>query len=327
MDFCHCHVHSVYSILDGINKLDALVARVKELGMTACALTDHGNLHGMIDFYKECKKGGVKPIIGIECYITADPDGAEEDYKKTRDNHHMVLMAQNNKGLENLFWLLSNGNLNNFYYKPRINVNTLKGRAEGLVATSACVGGVVAQQGEFFQSEDGKGWFRDNDDKALRMAKDLQDAFQGRFYLEIQDQDMWEQTALNEFLVALGKREKIPLVISADAHYLKKEDRETHAMIMAQQLKKTIEEYESGSEMKYGNGFYIKSPQEMLDGAIKHGAEEAFWNTTEIAKMCNVEIELGKYKMPNFDVTKAEDYNEFKQYKASGRIECTTKGG
>lgn len=327
MDFCHCHVHSVYSILDGINKLDALVARVKELGMSACALTDHGNLHGMIDFYKECKKGGIKPIIGIECYITADPDGAEKDYKKTRDNHHMVLLAQNNKGLENLFWLLSNGNLNNFYYKPRINIDVLKSRTEGLIATSACVGGVVAQQGEFFLAENGQGWYRDNDDKALKMAKDLHEAFNGRFYLEMQDQDMWEQTAFNKYLVELGKKEKIPLVISADAHYLLKEDKHTHAMIMAQQLKKTIDEYESGSEMKYGGGFYIKSPEEMLEGAIKHSAEEAFWNTTEIAKSCNVEIELGKYKMPDFDVTKADDYNEFKQYKATGKFDCTTKGG
>jgi DNA polymerase-3 subunit alpha len=319
LDFCHCHVHSVYSILDGINKLDQLVARCKELGMSACALTDHGNLHGMVDFYKECKKGGIKPIIGIECYITADPDGLEDNSDKTRDNHHCVLIAQNNKGLANLFWLLSNGNLNNFYYKPRINIEVLKARSEGLIATSACVGGWVAQQG-VFDTENKV--FLDPDGKAYKAAKDLHDVFQGRFFLEIQDQDMWEQTAFNKWIVDLSTKEKIPTLISADAHYLRAEDRNTHAMIMAQQLKKTIHEYESGSDMKYGGGFYIKSPQEMLDGAIKHGSEQAFWNSMEIAKMCNVDIELGKYKMPSFDITKASDYDEFKRSKASTKFEC-----
>lgn len=325
MDFCHCHVHSVFSVLDGINRLDQLVSRVKELGMTACALTDHGNLHGMIDFYKECKKASIKPIIGVECYITNDPDGVDEEYKKTRDNHHMVLLAQNNKGLENLFFLISNGNLNNFYYKPRINYNTLRERTEGLIATSACIGGIVAQQGEFFLGSDLKGWYRDTNDNATRVAKELSEAFEGRFYLEIQDQTMWEQRVFNQFAVSLAKKEKIPLTISADAHYLRKEDQSTHAMIMAQQLKKTIDEYESSSEMKYGDGFYIKSPEEMLEGAKRYNAEEAFWNTTEIANKCNVEIELGKYKMPSFTIEKAEDYEEFKQYKATGRLECSTK--
>ncbi len=322
LDFCHTHVHSVFSVLDGINRLDQLVARCKELGMSSCALTDHGNLHGMIDFYKECKKGGIKPIVGIECYITRDPDGVDEDYKKTRDNHHCILLAQNNTGLANLFWLITNGNLNNFYYKPRINIETLKAKSEGLICTSACVGGWVAQQG-IFDAE--KKLFLDPESKAYVAARELHEVFGNRFYLEIQDQDMWEQTAFNKFLVDIAKRDKIQLLITADAHYLKKEDKDTHAMIMAQQLKKTIDEYESGSEMKYGGGFYIRSPEEMKEAAIRHDAEEAFWNSNEIAKMCNIEIELGKYKMPLFDVTKADDYDEFKQYKATGSFECTAR--
>jgi DNA polymerase III subunit alpha len=315
-DFCHLHVHSTYSVLDGINRLDSLVARCKELGMSACALTDHGNLHGALDFYKECRKQGVKPIIGIEAYITNDPDGMEEG--KTRDNHHMVLIAQNAKGFSNLCWLLSNANINNFYYKPRIHINTLKARAEGLIATSACLGGWIAKHCIFDQQYKSSA-IRDPDAMAHTIAE-LDEAFQGRFYLELQDQDMWEQDHYNEMLLS---RKYKRYTISSDAHYLKKEDQATHKMIMAQQLKKTIDEYESGSEMKYGSGFYIRSPEEMLEGAKRIGCESAFHNTMEIAGMCSLELELGKYKMPEFDVTKTVDYEEFKRYKTTN--ECKAR--
>ena len=314
LDFTHLHVHSTYSILDGINKLDQLVARVKELGMSSVALTDHGNLHGAVDFYKEAKKAGVKPIIGIEAYITADPDDMEEG--KTRDNHHMVLLAQNKTGFANLCWLLTNANLHNFYYKPRINIHKLKERAEGIIATSACVGGWIAQHGVF---DTEKKTFTDPDAKAFTQILELSEAFQGRFFLEIQDQDMWEQDAFNKWLKL---QLSAPKVITADAHYLKKEDQATHRMIMAQQLKKTIHEYESGSEMKYGSGFYIKSPEEMTAGAARCGMDEAAENTMAIAGMCSLDLELGKYKMPAFDVTKTSDYDEFQRYRTTGTIEC-----
>ena len=318
-NFCHLHLHSQFSLLDGINRFDSLVARVKELGMTSCAVTDHGNLYGALDFYKEAKKGGIKPIIGMEAYITNDQDKLEEN--KNRDNHHLVLLAQNKKGFANLCKLISNANFNNFYYKPRININLLKENCEGLIATSACIGGWVAQGGVFLEDKH----YRDPDSIALNRALELKEAFQGRFYLEIQDQEMWEQKAFNEWILAIHKGAGIPTIISADAHYLKKEDQDTHKLIMAQQLKKTLEEYEAGTEMKYGSGFYVKSPEEMLIGAKKAGLEEAAENTLQVAEECNLDFELGKYNMPLFDITKASDYDEFKRYQSTSRFECYTK--
>lgn len=313
-DFCHLHVHSTYSILDGINKLDALVARVKELGMSSVALTDHGNLHGALDFYKEAKKQGVKPIIGIEAYITNDKDGLEAN--RTRDNHHMVLLAQNAEGFSNLCYLLSNANITNFYYKPRIYIGNLLERAKGIVATSACLGGWLARHVTW--GEDQTRADCDLDGPISTGIRDLCEAFGGRFFLELQDQDMWEQGVYNKILLEMGNRiPGLKYTISSDAHYLKKEDQKTHAMIMAQQLKKTLEEYESGSEMKYGSGFYIRSPEEMLEGAKRVGCEAAFHNTMEIASMCNLEIELGKYKMPAFDITKTDDYEEFRKQRTT----------
>lgn len=313
-DFCHLHVHSNYSVLDGTNKIPALVARVKELGMSACAITDHGNLHGIVEFQKEAEKVGIKPVLGCEAYITEDEDGIENNADKTNDNHHMVILAQNNQGLRNLSWLISNANLRNFYRKPRISMKNLEQRADGLIATSACLGGVVIKRATWLPEEEK---IVDLEGEATSRARKLSSIFQGRFYLEIQDNDMWEQNAANHLLINMAKSEGLPLVITADAHYLQHEDATTHELIMAQQQKKTLEEYREGDAMKYGRGYYIRSPKEMFEAAKKWGAEEAFWNTIEIAEMCTTKIELGQRHMPVFDPSKETDYQDFLAWRAS----------
>lgn len=312
--FVHLHTHTVYSILDGIIKLDSLCTRVKELNMPAIAITDHGNLHGAIEFYKAAKKAEIKPIIGCEVYVTVDPDGMQkgkDDF--IRDNHHLVLLAQNEIGLKNLFWMISNANLRNFYYKPRININTLATYSNGLIATSACLGGLVAKR--LLYTPECK-TVSDPDGNAESMAKYLQTTFPGRFYLELQDhENSWEQNKYNEYLLGLGRRLEIPFIITTDAHYLNREDYETHQFIMAQQFKKTLEEYKADDKMYYGSDFYIRPPTEMKALAEKWNCLQAYDNTLNIAEQCNVEIELGKYKMPDFDVTQTKDYQDFLKWK------------
>ena len=165
LDFCHLHVHSEYSILDGLNKIDKLCERVAELGMTSCALTDHGVMHGAIEFYKHAKKNGIKPLVGVEAYITEDPDDSEV---KTKDNNHLVMIAMNEKGLENLIWMTNQANLHNFYYKPRIWEKHLETRAEGIVVTSACLGGVIAKKG-FPKKPTRKGLSQEEYDAAMQV--------------------------------------------------------------------------------------------------------------------------------------------------------------
>ena len=329
-DFCHLHVHSQYSILDGLNKVDNLCQRISELGMSSCALTDHGVLHGAIEFYKSAKKHGIKPLVGVEAYITEDPDHSEE---KTHDNNHMILIAMNEVGFQNLVWMTNQANLHNFYYKPRIWEKHFETRAEGIVATTACLGGVVAKKG-FPKKPSRKGLSQGEFDikmqehmanklkpfdyrgLALARLKKLYELFNGRLYLEIQDNVMAEQTRFNRWAIETSKREKIPLVITADAHFLTKEDKRAHNLIMAQQFKKTLDDYESDEDGcnktdVYGDGVYVRSSKEMLEAAIKIGSEESFYNTLEVPKMCNLDIKLDEYQMPFFDISKELDYQEF----------------
>lgn len=312
LQFTHLHVHSIYSTLDGINRIDALCKRVKELGMTSCALTDHGNLHGVVEFYKTAKKEGINPIIGIEGYLTDDEDGMDKP-ARTKDNYHMVLVAKDDEGLSNLFKLSSLSFQQNFYYRPRIWKKNLEKYSKGLIATSACLGGYPAQNCEV---DEATKTFSDPNGKALAAAKYFDEVFEGRYYLELQENTgMWEQHAWNQWILANAKQNNLKTTISADAHYLKKEDSATHAIIMAMQLGKTIEEYNAASSMKYGDGFYIRSPAEMLQAAQNIGCEEAFWNTNEIASQCAVNLKLGHTDMPAFDITKEEDYADFQLWK------------
>lgn len=315
--FTHLHVHSDYSVLDGTNKLKPLCERIKELGMSAVAVTDHGVLHGVVDFYKTAKEVGIKPIIGVEAYVTMDQDGLEKK-DMTRDNYHMILLAKNNTGLKNLYRLVSKANTDNFYYKPRISIHNLKDNHEGIIATSACLGGWIAKQGVY---TDDNGWEPGEEqgpEKALMVGLGI---FGKDFYVEIQDNGLPQQTAFNNWAIAEAKRapNSVRLVMAADAHYLKAEDYATHQLIMAQQFKKTLDEYKGiGCEDKealvYSDKLFIRSPEDMIQVCDSWGVPEAATNTLKIAEQCNVEIEIGKYKSPNFDVTEADDYEEFLQW-------------
>jgi DNA polymerase-3 subunit alpha len=321
-DFTHLHVHTEFSILDGVNKIKPLIERVKGLGMPACAITDHGVLHGVIDFYKECRKQEVKPIIGCEAYITDDRDDKEKG-TRTRDNRHMILLCQNETGLHNLIWMINRANLHNFYYKPRICWDHLITRNEGLIATSACLAGVVAKPAN---PEKGiRGMVRnpeaqtytDPQKEGRTRAFMLKEIFGDRFYLEIQAHDMWEQKAYNKWAIELAKKDDHQLVITSDAHYLREADKEVHELLMAQQLKMTREEYLAQDMMRYEGGkFWIREQDEMYREAAAMHAESAFWNTIEIMERCDLEITLGEYQTPHYDVTKAPDYEDFKLWRA-----------
>lgn len=324
-DFCHLHVHTEYSVLDGANKVEKLVERVKNLGMPACAITDHGVLHGIIEFYKTAKAAGVKPVLGCEAYITEDEDGLEKT-DMHRDNRHMVLLVQNEVGLKNLIWLINNANMNNFYYKPRIFHGNFKERSEGLIATSACLGGIAAKKTTFTPGEDREikapgsifseenNLFKDPYGVGEHWVNELiRPHFEGRLYLEVQDHEIKMQKAYNKWLIARAKEWDLPMVITADAHYLREEDKATHNLIMAQQMKMTLTEYEEKEDKNdySGGNFFIREPEDMYQAAAKMGVEEAFWNTTKIAESCNVEITLGKYQNPQFDITTSDDYQDF----------------
>lgn len=320
-NFVHLHTHTQYSVLDGIIKIDDLCKRVVALGQKACAITDHGVMYGVIEFYKAAKKYGIKPIIGCEVYITEDPD--DSDQQKTRDNKHMVLLAMNNKGLSDLYWLVTNANIHNFYHKPRINIDILKERSSNLIATSACLGGVIAKSrrikndkilvsGAVYNEETHT--FTDPDGTAEAWFLRLRNIFGDRFYFEIQDNGMWEQEAFNSWGLKKCIQYNIEPVITADAHYLTSRDSTTHTLIMAQQLKKTLTEYNEEGKMKYGPHFFIRETNDMYKAVSRIGAGAAAINTMEIADRCNVELTLGKYESPQFDITQEKDYEDFKEW-------------
>ena len=325
-DFAHLHVHTQYSILDGTIGISELIARVKQLGMSACAITDHGNIHGLIEFYKEATKNGIKPILGCEAYITMDPDGLEKT-ERTRDNYHMVLLAMDEAGYRNLLLLSSNAQLNNFYYKPRISFEKLLENNEGLICTTACLGGIAARQ--MVIAEDGtikvlgsiydttKKIFKDPLNIIRPRLLTLKEAFGDRLYIELQDHDMWEQKAYNLWAQRTAWDLDIPLVIATDAHYLRERDYTKHSLIIAQQMKQTLKNYKDGGAMHYDTKCYLREATEMHEVATAYASPEAAENTLAIAERCNIELELGVYQTPQLDITKCNDYNDFLAWKTS----------
>ena len=311
--FCHLHVHSMYSILDGENKIDALVKQASLYGMKQVALTDHGTMMGSLEFYKACKKYGVKPVIGVEAYITDDPDNLDKA-EMTKDNHHLVMVAKNNTGLKNLMDLVSRAQLNNFYYKPRISKSNLNPETtEGIIATSACLGNEVNRVGGW------NGERYENREAMHNAASWYAKTFPKRYYLEIQDNDdeAGQQAAYNAIVIELANELGIRNVITSDAHYTTLEAANTHTMLMAMQFKKTREEYVAGGEMKYGPWFYLRSPEEMLEAARKYNCEDAFWSAADIGQQCNVDITLGQYQTPVLNIESEPDYAEFLQSEES----------
>jgi len=309
MNYSPLHLHTHFSTLDGVIKIPDLITHLKENNFLSCAISDHGTMAGVIDFYRECIDNNIKPILGVEAYVTEDKDESEE---KQRDNYHLVLLCRNNEGLSNLIWLISQANLHNFYYKPRISRKNLETHSEGLIALSACLAGYPARM---LRREDSiQKVFCDDRRDYVRILKWFQEVFNGDYYLEIQDHDFWEQEVFNDFIVPFARKENFPLVITSDAHYLKKSDHKTHEILMAMQFKMTLEEYRISDTMRYGDSNYIKSYEEILSSAQKYNAEDAVENTVKITEQCHTEINFGEYKLPVFKIKEADDYKEFKEW-------------
>ncbi len=308
MDFAHLHTHSqAGSLLDGAIKIEEYAPVCKDLGMTSIGITDHGSLAGTMEFYRECKKAGIKPLLGMEGYLTLDDDGLDNE-QKTRDNYHIILYAMNQKGWENMLYLSSNAYQNNFYYKPRISIKQLRNHADGLICNSACLSSICSRSASY---DDINKVYLDEHHAAEKWISSFKELFQGRFYLELMQSSQPEQIAYNEFLIRMGKKLGIKNIITADAHYTKAEDEGLHELLMAMQSKRTIDEYRKDGYFRYEN-CYLRSPKEMLAAAKLVGNQDAFYNTIEVSSQINLELELGKYRLPVFDITTDSDYNEFK---------------
>lgn len=309
--FTHIHLHSQHSLLDGAIQFPALVERCKEFGMTSVACTDHGVMGGLVDFYKKCREGGIKPILGVEAYITDDPDGKESDL--TRDNMHMVLLAKDIEGYSRLSELISNAAFKNFYYKPRICKKSLPYLSGHVVATSACLAGILAAKSNFVLDQQERATSIELTEAAENDLEFYLRIFGEDFFLEIQG---WEdgsnyQTLYNNLMVYTGQKKGIPLVITADAHYLRLEDQELHKLLMAMQLKMSLQEYIQRGDLQYGPFFYFADQEEMWKRAKKIGYEEAASNTNVIAEKCNAELPLGKFLLPSYPIEGEDDYKAF----------------
>ncbi len=289
--FTHLHLHTQYSLLDGFTRIDKLMSRCKELGMDSVAITDHGVMFGVVDFYKQAKKHGIKPIIGCEVYVAQRSRFDRENIDKR--SYHLVLLAENQVGYQNLINLVSIGFTEGYYYKPRVDYEILKKHSEGIIALSACLAGEVQQrllEGDY--------------DEAKRTALKLQEVFgKDNFFLEVQDHGIEEQAKVNLFLQKLSRETQIPLVATNDVHYTDKEDNKTHEILMCIQTGKTLKD-EHRMEFKT-NEFYLKSPQEMK--ALFKGYDGAIENTTAIAQRCHVEFDFETIHLPKFEINDSDE--------------------
>ncbi len=288
MNFAHLHVHTEYSLLDGSNKIKEYVARVKELGMNSAAITDHGSMYGVIDFYKEAKEAGIKPILGCEVYVAPHSRFDRESTEGEDRYYHLVLLAENNEGYQNLIKIVSRGYTEGFYYRPRVDKELLKTYHTGLIALSACLAGEVQKE-----------ILKEQYEKACKVAKEYLAIFgEGNFFLELQDHGIAEQKRVNQTLLRMSKELSIPLVATNDIHYTYKEDVKPHDILLCLQTGKRLADED---RMRYEGGqYYVKSQEEMA--ALFPYALEALENTQKIADRCQVEIEFGVTKLPKYDV-------------------------
>lgn len=294
--FTHLHVHTEYSLLDGSGKIKDMIKRVKELGMDSIAITDHGVMFGVVDFYKEAIAQDIKPIIGCEVYIAAR--GLEQkDPRLDQTQYHLILLAKNQKGYDNLKKIVSKGYIDGFYYKPRVDANFLREHSEGIISLSACIGGEIPQA------------ILKGDEKLAReLIIRYQDIFgKENFYIEIQNHGLEEEIALNHRLISLARELDAPLVATNDVHYIKKEDATPHDILLCIQTGTTVEEE---NRMRFPNDeFYLKSPGEMEE--LFSAVPEALENTTKIAHECNVFFDFDHLHLPKFDVPGGEDSSTY----------------
>ena len=296
MSFVHLHVHTEYSLLDGACRIDRMMERVKELGQDSIAITDHGVMYGCIDFYKAAKAAGIKPIIGCEVYV-ARRKMADRVHGLDNDPYHLVLLCKNRQGYENLCYMVSEAFLHGFYGKPRIDLELLRQRHDGLIALSACLAGAIPQalMNESYASA--KAY-------ALQMADIMGD---GNFYLELQNHGIPEQLAVNQGIGRLARETGLPLVVTNDAHYLRREDAKMQDVLLCIQTGKTVDDE---NRMRFSSDdFYLKSEEELR--ALFPGCEEAFDNTVKIAQQCNLDFVFHEYHLPAYPVPEGYTNEEF----------------
>ena len=288
MEFVHLHVHTEYSLLDGSNKINEYVARVKELGMNSAAITDHGVMFGCIDFYKAAKAAGIKPIMGCEVYVAPGSRFDKEAGHAEDKYYHLVLLAENQQGYENLMKIVSKGFIDGFYYKPRVDLELLAQYHQGIIALSACLAGEVARYIT-------RGLYEEAKKAAIRYEEIFG---KGNFFLELQDHGIPQQQTVNSQLLRMHQETGIDLVATNDIHYTYSTDAQAHDILLCVQTGKRLQDED---RMRYEGGqYYVKSPQEMAE--LFSYAPEAIANTQKIADRCNVEIEFGVTKLPKFDV-------------------------
>ncbi|MEE3392396.1 MAG: DNA polymerase III subunit alpha [Lachnospiraceae bacterium] len=287
MAFAHLHVHTEYSLLDGACRIEELPARAHELGFTHLAITDHGNMYGVIDFYKACKKNGIRPVIGCEVYVAPGSRHSKETEYGKRRYYHLILLCENNTGYQNLIKLVSYGFTEGFYYKPRIDHELLEKYHEGLIALSACFAGKVAAS-----------IIENNYEEAKREALYMEGLFgHDNYFLELQDHGLAQDKKVNAGVMRLSKETGIPMVCTNDVHYLKPEDYEAHDILLCIQTQKQVDDKD---RLRYTGGqYYLKSEEEMRK--LFPYAQAACDNTEKIAERCNVEFKFHDYKLPKFD--------------------------
>lgn len=304
--FCHLHLHTEYSLLDGSGKIKKLVKKAKELGMESMAITDHGVMYGCVDFYKAAKEEGIKPILGCEVYV-ASKSMHIKNVDKDNTTNHLVLLVKNEVGYENLMKIVSEASIEGFYYKPRVDHDYLRKHSEGIIALSACLGGEVQ-----------RALLNEDYEKAKEVALAYKDIFKEGFYLELQNHGMDEQRRVNELNIKLSKETGIPLVATNDVHYIEQKDSKSHDILMCIQTGKTVEDTD---RRRYpSDQFYLKSAEEMYD--MFAYVKEALENTVKIADECNFDYEFHVSKLPKFPLPeRAEPFTYLRDTCFMGLIE------
>ncbi|OGG26806.1 DNA polymerase III subunit alpha [Candidatus Gottesmanbacteria bacterium RIFCSPLOWO2_01_FULL_39_12b] len=307
-DFVHLHCHTEYSLLDGLAKIPDLLQRARDLGMDSLAITDHGAMHGAIKFFLKAREAGIKPIIGVEAY-QAGRSRFDKQQGIDRDQFHLVLLAENNTGYQNLMKLVTHANLEGYYYKPRIDLQVLRDHSEGLICLSGCLNGEVPHL-----------LITDQEAQAERKTREFMEIFgENRFYLEIQQHSkIIQQVQANEKIIALSRKLGLPLVATNDIHYVDKDDAEAQEILLCVQTQRTILESGRPLSMIDSPDFYMRSQEEMKGLFIQY--PEAIENTVKIANRCNVEIELGKWILPHFEVPQGDTANSYLKKLAHERL-------